>query len=522
MSSALRFLAWRSAVNGWRVAREEMLKPWRLLVMVAALAWLVGLGHFGGAPSEPDPVQATNLGALSLVILTATSWLLGAGQGAVSVRGPWRALLLPAPVHRSSVLNLLLLRGQVAVLLNVAAFSLIGMRRAAPLESLERAAGFWILFTTLSLHHAIVASIRGSSGRWPWLRRAGMVVGLVLLLAIPFVSARSGGPWQQLQFSADGPARVLLSLFAIPVRPAVVAGTASWTTAIAMAMCLLLVHYLVLLSVGPATEPAGPPGARPGPPVVSLGRLGAGNAIAWKAMTASVRRAAFHTALVTACFTAVALAWLGTRDPGRAAFSGFLFLTWAPIALVSGPQFLPNGLRRDAPAWALLRTLPRRGHDWVLGAATGAGVVLALLVTALVALGLAATRGSAEIPLDEGMRLVMATSLALVIFPLAIGTYIAADWVALLVPLLSSGAQSREAATRLGSTLLATLLSLGVLLLAAIPAAALIGGALLLPLPPQGKVLAGGIVGATVLVVECVVASRLVGGMFERSTRGAA
>ena len=54
-----------------------------------------------------------------------------------------------------------------------------------------------------------------------------------------------------------------------------------------------------------------------------------------------------------------------------------MLLMWALLLLLMGPQFVRNDLRRDQGMLALLRTLPVRGYEVILGASGAAALTLA-------------------------------------------------------------------------------------------------------------------------------------------------
>ncbi len=521
---AFRFLLARSASNAFASLVAGLRRPWRALVRLVAVGYLAGLSRLGTTTAAPDPHQATNLGALGVLVLVATGWIFGSGAGATSPHGAWRDLLLPAPVSRGALVDLLLLRSQAFVLLNVVLWTAIASRNATPGTLLLRAASLWFLFTLLVLHRALIARARGTTtGGWQWLRRAGFAAGLLLLVAVPFLLSGSGALHQGLLFEASGPGRVVLDVFSLPVRPLMAGSPGAWLAAAWPAALLVVGHYLLLRWLGPDSEPHRAATMAAGAPLLRLTRATPDASIRWKAVTATTRRArALWVALAILTLVAV-LGWMvraGAEE--RAAFTGFLLLTWAPIVLVSGAQFLPNGLRRDAAVWTLMRTMPVRSHQWILGGALGAGAIVGTIVTALLGAGLTGTLGSPEIPWDTPTRSALAFAAALAVFPLAVLSYIANDWVALAIPVLAAGAQSRGGTTRLGSSLLATCLSLVAMLLALVPALAL---ALVawewLPATEPARIMASGLAGAVVLTIECILASRLVGALFDRGAREA-
>ena len=519
MNDALWYLALRSAANAMRRSVEAFRRPSRLLGLIVGVGYLIWLARHAGAGAVPSTQQAELLGALGLIVLTGTAWVLGSG-GARSPSDASRALLLPAPLRDREHVALALLAGQVVVLPNVALWTLLSSRGVSVTTVLQRAVALWLLFTVIMCHRAVVARVRGGTREGPrWLRRAGVVLGLALVASIPFVLTGSfdltAGGLQQL--APRGVGAVLLLPFELPVRPLVASTTDAWARALPASVLLLLGHVVVLVWLGPSREPAWTGQRTVGPALPTPARGGADALAAWKAVTASMRRADFARLLVASGVSAAALlavkAW-GSRT--AAEFAGFLALTWAPIVLLLGPQFLRAGLRRDAGRVSLLRTLPAAGRSWVLGGAVAGGVLSAALAGGLLLVGVAGAGTSEELGLPEGARLAALAAASLLIVPVAVLAALIQDGLFLFFPGPLSLGTAHAGATRLGTTLVNSVLSVALLLILLAPALAIAGFAwVLAPGPSALRIVMSAVLAAAVAVGEIVALSRWLGARFD-------
>jgi hypothetical protein len=510
----------RSAVNAVRSGLTILRRPWRLAGVVVGVAYLAWLSRAGSVVAAPDPEQATRVGALGLLVLAATVWLVGPGGSATSMTGAHRLLLLPAPVSRGALADLMLVRAQGVVLANVLLWTLLASRGASWDVLLRRSLALWLLFTTLMLHRALAARVRGQSRPGlAWMRRVGAIAGLLLLAGIPFLITGTVHLQDVLAFTPSPAGDSILHVFALPIGPLTASSAATWAAALPAATGVLAAHYALLRTLGPGGEPPVVDRARAAVPIYRLADGSPLGAVIWKGIAVHARRTHAVTAAVVAVGLTTGLLLL--RWSGRASaaeFAGFLALTWAPIVLVAGPQFLPNGLRRDLELWRTLRTLPVSGRDWLLGGALAGGLILAGGVLALLLLAVAGTWTSAELPLEPGVRVGALTGAMIAVPPLAAIAYLVQDGLVLFFPPAAMPSPSHGGPARLGTTLLNTALSVLALLLLLTPALAASAAVwLALPGPAGVRVGVASLVTAGLLAVECLGASRWLGRRFERT-----
>jgi hypothetical protein len=319
------------------------------------------------------------------------------------------------------------------------------------------------------------------------------------------------------QLAPRGVGAVLLLPFELPVRPLVASTTDAWAGALLASVLVLLGHVAVLLRLGPSREPAWT-GQRTVGPALPAPELGGADALAaWKAVTASMRRADFVRVLVATVLSAVALLAVKTWGSRTAAeFAGFLALTWAPIVLLLAPQFLRAGLRRDAERVWLLRTLPAPGRSWVLGGAVAGGVQSAVLAGGLLLVGVAGAGTSEELGLPDGTRPAALAAAALLIVPVAMLAALIQDGLFLFFPGPLSLGTPQAGPTRLGTTLVNSVLSVALLLLLLAPAVAVAAVAwILVPGPPAIRIMMGAVLAAAVALGEIAAISRWLGARFD-------
>jgi len=189
-----------------------------------------------------------------------------------------------------------------------------------------------------------------------------------------------------------------------------------------------------------------------------------------------------------------------------------------------GPQFVRNDLRRDQGMLALLRTLPVRGYDVIMGSSGAAALTLASGVIALLIAGAVATAGSNQAPLPVENRGAWIAAAVLVIGPVSLAGILLQNAAVILLPAWSRMTARRGTATALGTNLAnsaLTILLLVVLLL--VPCALAFGLWRLREGGSSMPVLCAAVIGI-VLSVECWGIVRWLGVRFEKidaSTRAA-
>jgi len=530
VTSALAYLARRSAVNASRVLLRRMREPRYFVTGAAGLAWLAFLGRAGVPRAQAaDAEGALPAAALGVLVFVTWGWLFGSGARALTFSPAEVTWLLPAPVPRPAVVNLKLLRVQALVLLNSVLWVLL-LPSPDPGSMLRRMAGIWCLLSTLALHRIGAGLTRSRAAASRWLRLggaviAGVLVGLALLAASGMVTA----PLHVAAWLESPTLRMLLTPFAVPVRPAIAITGPGWWSEMLAALLVLGLHVVwvhvaehahadasVMQSLAHLDGASGgtPAMLRRGTaPIVPLAATGpAAFAIIWKNSASVARRRGLLGAVLLWLVLCTAVEMLVRFDRSAAGYVGAFAATWVGFVLCTGPQFIRNDLRNDLPHLAALRALPMHGRTLMAAELASSALTLTTLAAALTVVAWLGLRESADVPawFRTGHALLGAL-LALPGFSLIVmlvqnaGAVLFPDWTAM------TGRSGSAAA--LGTNLLGVLATL------------ILGSLLLLPalvlLPeltdPSGRVMLGtGLMISTVAIVECWLAVGWLGGRLER------
>ncbi len=526
MTSAIGYLLTRSAWNRVRQLASEFRRPGPRIAAAAALAYFAFLAWFSpnGRPASSDTQVAAVVGALGLMVLAASAWLLGTGGKLVELNGAERALLLPAPISAGRVMDVKLLRLQVTTLGNALLWTVLTNGGQDWATIARRAFAFWIVLTTLQLHRIAAARVRSNAAIHPVLRRIVGVLGIGLVASVPLFltgALRDSAPGLTAllaDLSGNPIARALLSPFMLVLRPLTAASGEVWLARLGPALAILLLHYFWVRRIGPEMErvpdPLTSPGGAPLWPLAASGS--AATAFFWKHVTALVRR---PTAVVAAVVGAgLILLPMMLQSIGRddaSIFFGWMLLMWALLLLLLGPQFVRNDLRRDQGMVATLRALPVRGYDIILGASGAAALTLASGVAVLLLAGAVATTGSDQPLLPAQHRGAWLLAAALVIGPVSFAGILLQNAAVILLPTWSRMTARRGTATSLGTNLANSALTILLLgLLAVLPGALALGLWRVAGERAWTPVLCAAVI-AVVLGAECWAIVRWLGVRFE-------
>src|SRR5262245_11207535 len=429
-TAALAYLTWHTVVNRLRRQVARLRNPRYALALLLGVAWIIAVlwqRSPPGNPQKPGGPWIEVIAALSILLLIAWSWLSSPDARVLMFSPAEVILLFPAPLSRLRLLHYKLLRTQLIILVNVVIWTALASRHQTGLPVSLRAASFWVVITTLSLHRLAAAMVRSSvseHGRFG-LRRRVISLGLATVAVVALglglsdvwpglvAAVRGGGSHLRDALSAainhPAIAAVLWPLRAL-VRPLGATNVTEWMTAMLPAVGILLIHYLWVVrsdiafeeaaaeaSLARARRPAAPTagalviragGGNVSPPVFPLSPTGRpGTAILCKSLAAVLRRRrALQIGLVLVLLGPIVAT--ATHGPWSTLpeFTGTLALTWLGFLVVGGPQWVRNDLRGDLPKVDLLRSYPLRGRTIVAMEAGASATVLTLLELALAAL----------------------------------------------------------------------------------------------------------------------------------------
>ena len=417
MRSPLGYLALRSLRN--RVVRQvrRLRTPRYAIALLLGLAYLWAIGvrqrpQSGGPEISPEVVEL--LGAMGVTLAVLWTWVFGSDRRALAFSRAEVTWLFPAPLTRAQLILYTLLRTLFVVLYNVLLWTALlwgGWAAAAPWR---RAAGIWVLLTTLSLHRLGAALLRGS------LREHGTVglraraitltlVGLVAVVALREVAqalpalraAWDTGLREFLGAAHQATQRPVLGALLFParllVRPLLVEHGYVWGAAMLPAAGILLAHYVWVVRSDAAFEETAAAAAlaryRPDRLVRRAPRFTArrvprlaptgwpATALLWKNMVSMLRAGRVRS--TAAALGAAALGILVLSLAGGSGtlleIVGWLAAMWAGFLFVLGPQWIRNDLRTDLGRLAVLRSYPLRGAAVVGAETAGSTAVLSAL-----------------------------------------------------------------------------------------------------------------------------------------------
>jgi hypothetical protein len=494
---------------------------------------------------QPAEMIVTLLGMLTLM----GAWVFGSDTIALAFTQAEVSMLFPAPVTRRALIGLKLYRAQVAVLINSLIWVFVLRRGGTYVPGILRAAGIWVLFSTMNLHRLTAALVRSS---WRQHGTAGAkrnvwsigVFAIVAILVIAgfaqhfalFRNARGiGGFMRALGATlASAPASYGLAPFHLVVAPTFARSRGDWLNAIGPAVLIMLVHLWWVLRTDRAFEDAAInasaerakrlhamrnrrslAAAGASRPVTSTMRLASAGhpalAIVWKNLLC-LRRTAQLRVFIGPLVMSVALGLAFSGGFGTGAVVGASALTLAIMMLVFGGRLIRNDLRHDMLHLPLLKSLPISAGHIVLAEVASAALPMAALQLTLVVIAAVASY-TVELPVSVEIRLAV-----LVVSPFAILALNGAlltiqNATAVLFPgWIRLGAAVNTGVEALGQNVLATaanLFSLGIALV--VPAAVAYFGIAWLDAPHPFSVAVVIVLAAMILAAETYGAMRLLG-----------
>jgi hypothetical protein len=431
-ASALWYLARTSARNRLRTQLARLRQPRYLVALILGalyLYWALGAGMrdqdmpFAELTSRPEvPLLVSAV----LLLTSARWWLARPDRTALAFTPAEVHLLFPAPVSRRALVHSKLLRGQVAILLNVLIWTVLLRGGAATVGGWQRGVALWVLFSTFTLHRLAAALVRlnatqhAGAGR----RRAVLplavfgamfaTVGGLLWQARPALSiAWRVGVGEVARVLGDTlqhpAARVVLAPVQALVGPVFATSTADWLVRLGPALLVLGLHYLWVVRTDAAFEEAAieasqerlkalarlqgtaldakrskKGGVTRTLPLPTIGHPAI--AVAWKNATAAIRGGGWlrQIGLFFAIFagTIAILRW-STGMPTGALLG--LTSVWGVMLVLLGPQWTRFDLRLDLRDLTSLRTMPLSGRAIVTAEVVGVSLLHAITIFAFFA-----------------------------------------------------------------------------------------------------------------------------------------
>ncbi|HVU38994.1 MAG TPA: putative ABC exporter domain-containing protein, partial [Opitutales bacterium] len=284
MISALVYLQFYQIRNRLATRLRRLKRPKYLvgavfgaIYMVVYFGWLISAqSHPQGAPTGPlsitDPQASENFGALLFLgAVLLLGWVLPNERAVLAFSEAEINFLFPAPVTRRQLIQYKLVRAQVSIFFSVIFLTLIWGRWRYGGHVLVSAVGWWIILSTLNLH-TIAASFARSMlldrGITNLRRRIIILTGLALVIGTAVAWSHSqwppfpdnAGPDEFLgwfkQTLSVGATPYVLYPFRLVVRPYFAHDTLTFLHALAPALGVLALHYIVVVRADVAFEEA--------------------------------------------------------------------------------------------------------------------------------------------------------------------------------------------------------------------------------------------------------------------------
>ena len=452
MKGALGYLAFRSTRN--RVVRQlrRLRTPRYAIALLLGLAYLWAIGvrpRTGSGPPDVSPGVVELLSAAGVTLAVLWTWIFGSERRALAFSRAEVTWLFPAPLTRSQLIRYKLLRGQFVVLFNVLLWTALLWGGWAATAPWRRAAGIWVLLTTLSLHRIGVALLRRSlreHGAVALRARALTLAAVAVVAAVALQDVAQAMPslgvaWdlgvrEFLAAAHEVALRPVPSALLLPgrllVRPLLLDDGYAWAAAMAPALAILAAHYVWVIRSDAAFEEESAAAAlarhRAGtgagrPPRFTARRVPRlaptgwpAGALLWKNLAAVLRAGRVRSSAAAIAAGALAILVLSLWGGGGTLLEivGWLAAMWAGFLFVLGPQWIRNDLRADLGRLAVLRSYPLRGAAVVGAETAGSTAVLSALQLGLAGLAyLAFWGGRVTEPAPELRTAVLAGAVVL-------------------------------------------------------------------------------------------------------------
>ncbi len=535
MFSALLYLQFQTIKNRLLERLRRLRRPRYLFGALAGglyLVMVVGRPFFSmrqsfGSLNQVSPSYLPTVpggvwefaAAFALAILAALAWLVPHARAALVFTEAEIAFLFPAPIRRRTLIHYKLVRSQLAVLFTVFFLTLFTRWSGGIGGALMRAAGWWVLLSTINLHvlgASFARTLLLERGVSTW-RRRGWVLAVLLAIGagavwwargqVPALGPADiesvGAASRYLQAVADSaPAQWLLLPFRVVVRPFLASSqTAAFWTALGPALGLLALHYLWVVrsdvkfeeasiaasqrhavrvaamrsgnwqNARPARKRRAPFRLAPtGPPAV---------AILWKNLLGAGQYFNIRLALATIVWAGIAGTAFGSVGGGKTPWPpvvGLMCLMLLGWALLLGPQIVRQDFRRDLAVADLLKIYPMRGWQVALGELLAPAVILTVVQWVLIVLATTLLSGSTMLPVRWRMPVALGVAVALLCPTFNLVSLLIPNAAALLLPAWFASANTPGATANsrgievMGQRLLFLLAQMIALVVALVPA----------------------------------------------------
>ena len=363
----------------------------------------------GGNGDEMMTLVSQFAGPMLFVVVLA-AWLFGNSRAALQFSEAETAFLFPAPVARRTLVHFKLVRAQFGILFSALFMTLLVRRGGSSGHTLFHAVGWWLVFSTLSLHliGASFARQRLLDFGWgPWRRRLLIGGGLLALAAAGWFVVRSAanapGPAELDGFGAlmhytgemfgRPPIAWVLAPFRWMVQPYFARDGAAFALALGPALLLLAAHYLWVIRSDVAFEEASIELAARRARLVANARAGRWNtgqeaptkprpepfplrvpgrapiAFLWKNLVALGPLYRMRSWLIACAALAGLVGWLAAdRERADYLVMVMIFSAFLSVALLlGGPMFMRREVQQTLTHLDITKAYPLAGWQIVIG-----------------------------------------------------------------------------------------------------------------------------------------------------------
>jgi len=458
--------------------------------------------------------------------------------------------LFTAPISRQSLIHYKLLRMQLGILSGSLIASFFMGRLGNP-ANWPTVLGIWVLFATLHLHLIVTGFVQYGiaqqvhPNRWRLLivLVAAVLVGTVVMTVQPALAAASLPDLRDslLEASQQFPLKAILLPFRIAAAPLLALSPGAVAMALPPALALLLLHYFGAVRFRSAFEEMAAEaaerkarqkelrrggrtvvvGARRRAPFVlkPIGRPEV--ALLWKNLVQMGRFWNARTLAGVAIPIAVALTLGLVAARQGIALTIAIFAGFGAAALsVLGPQMFRNDLRRDLLNLEMIKGYPMTGRQIVRGEILAPWVCLLVLQGVLLVIVWTASLRIADVRVQKFASVWFFLAAVILAPAVSLLGVLIQNAIALTFPgWVSSGSHRSRGIETMGQgivLMIAHVVSLALLLLPAVAAAVLLGGAVYWIVGWPGITI-GAIAAAAVVFVEAWLGTHWLGHLFEKT-----
>jgi len=572
IAQALFFYLSRSWKNRLMVRIRRMREPRYLVGGIAGALYMyfyffraLHRGAYGAGRipmSGEHQALIQSIYALAFLVFILMMWIVPQHRAALTFTEAEASFLFAAPISRRDLINFKLLRSQAGILLSSFIMAFVG--RFGSHHFYSGWVGWWIILATFNLH-TLGASFtltmlmdRGMSTA----RRRLMLLGAIVVVfggiafwvrqtlpPLPTVQANRNAFNELARYAGHaldaGPLPYILLPFKLLLAPFFAITPAAFLLALPAALGLLALHYIWVVRSDVAFEEASLEASRKLAERVAAIRSGNWQAarknqkavrspfqlrasgtpavaLIWKNLiaTSSMITVRFWMMLIWFAVVGGVICRSMLQDGVNLAVTSFIGMI-AGMSLVFGPNLLRNDFRQDLLAMDMLKTLPLRGWQVVLGEILAPVTILTAAQWILLILALVCCPPQwAQYPLPIALRVACFFAAAAVLPTVNFANLVIRNAAVLIVPAwFQLGRDGPRGFENTGQQIILAVGQTLVLVVALLPPAAVFTGAFFLVfyvIGPASAFLVAGVLAAVILVIEATIAIRLLGGVFER------